>query len=220
MVKRKITLCSESLRFGRGSRNPYVKYSYDGEAIIELLKKHIETLKNEQVAIEAIGFGGKEQFMQKIPRFVKDELAEYRHRGGEIEVFIIVLRDSDTNDSRKISALRRKLTDGIKKFIGERKLQRVYVMFAVQAIEAWILADEQKLNEYLGVTNKAKHENAPEKIENPKQIVQNLFKQCGREYTPQELRDLLPQLQVSELSRCKHFQAFYDCVIKIAGGAK
>ncbi|GEM_PF-5197856 len=220
MVKRKITLCSESLRFGKGSRNPYENYSYDGEAIIELLKKHIEALKNEQVAIEAIGFGGKEQFMQNLPKFVKDELAEYRHRGGEIEVFIIALRDSDTNDSRKISALSRKLTDKIKKLIGEQKSQRIYVMFAVQAIEAWILADEQKLNEYLGVTNKAKHENAPEKIENPKQIVQNLFVQCGRKYTPQELRDLLPQLRVSELSRCRHFQAFYDCVLQIADVTK
>jgi hypothetical protein len=90
------------------------------------------------------------------------------------------LRDSDTNDGKKIASIRRKLADKIKKLIQEQKSGRVHILFAVQAIEAWVLAEAQKLNEYLGVTNKVKHINEPEKIDNPKQVVQNLFQQCGR----------------------------------------
>lgn len=214
MVKRRITLCSESLRSGKGVTSPYQKYSYDGTGVIELLKNNIAALRSDDVEIEAIGFGGKEIFMEKVAKFIKDELAEYRHRSEE--VFIIVLRDSDSSDSRKISALRRKLNDKIKKLIAEEKFSRVHVMFAVQAIEAWILADEQKLNEYLGVINIAKHENEPEKIAYPKQIVQNLFKQYGQKYTPQHLVTLLPRLRISALLGCKHFKEFYECVEKIA----
>ncbi len=89
-------------------------------------------------------------------------------------------------------------------------------MFAVQTIEAWILADEKELNKYLGVTNKAKRESEPEKIDNPKQIVKNFFNHCGRHYNPpQDLLQLLPRLQVAELLRCKHFKEFYQCVKKI-----
>jgi hypothetical protein len=102
--------------------------------------------------------------------------------------------------------------------ITEQEFNRVHVMVAVQAIEAWVLADEQNLNKYLE-TNKVKHVNNPETIENPKLIMRNLFEQCGKRYTPQELLRLLPQLRVAELLRCKHFKQLYDCVRNIAEGA-
>jgi hypothetical protein len=215
MVKRRITLCSESLRIGKGSISRYEKYSYDGNAVVGLLKNNIDALKNDQVGIDAIGFGGKDELFKKIPQFVKDKIAEFHNRPDPIETFIIVLRDSDTNDSKKISALRRKISDKIRRVIGERDFARVRISFAVQAIEAWILADELKLNEYLGVTNKVKRHNDPETIKDPKQIVTNLFKECGRTYSPRELLRLLPQLRIENLSRCKHFNELYTCVQKI-----
>jgi hypothetical protein len=181
-----------------------------------LLKNSLVTLQSDQVGIEAVGFGGKDEFMKAVSYFVLSKFAEYRHLSNGVELFIIALRDSDTYDGKRISALRRKLVDKIKKLIGEQEFQRVHVMFAVQAIETWLLADEQKLNECLGVTNKVKHENEPEKIDNPKLVVQNLFVQYGRRYTPLQLLDLLPQLRVAELRRCKHFKEFYDCVRTIA----
>ncbi len=116
--------------------------------------------------------------------------------------------------------MRRQLIDKIKKLsIKRNEIQCVHIMFAVQAIDAWLLADEQKLNEHLGVTNKIKHENEPEKIKHPKQILQNLFAQCGKKYTPQQLIDLLPQLRVTELLRCKHFKELYECIEKICNTA-
>lgn len=216
MVKRKIILCSESRGRAQAPIKPPEKYSIDGEAIIGLLKNNIAVLETEFLEIEAIGFNGKAVFMEKVPAFVKNKFAEYRHRSQEIEVFIIALRDSDTSDGKKIAGLRQKLTNNIKKLIDdEQEFKRVHIIFAVQAIEAWLLADEQKLNEYLEVTNKVKHSNEPEKINNPKQVVQNFFQECGRNYAPQELLTLFPRLQISELQRCKHFNEFFNCVQKI-----
>lgn len=215
MVKRKIILCFESRGLIQSPIKPPEKYSIDGEAIIGLLKSNIAALETESLEIEAIGFNGKDAFMERVPTFVKNKFAEFRHRSQEIEVFIIALRDSDTSDGKKIAGLRQKLTNKIKKLIGEQEFQRVHIMFAVQAIEAWILSDEKELNKYLEVTNKAKRESEPEKIDNPKQIVKNFFEHCGRQYNPQELLQLLPRLQVSELSRCKHFKEFYACVQKV-----
>lgn len=215
MVKRKIFLCSESLGLAQLPGQPPQKYSADGEAIIDLLKNNMEALREGVVEIEAIGFGGKSKFMEKVPNFVKNKFAEYRLRHDEVEIFVIALRDADTDDGKKISGIRRKLADKIKKLIQEQEFGRVHIMFAVQAIEAWILADEQKLNEYLRVTNKAKRINEPEKVDNPKLAGKNFFEQFGGEYTPQKLLDLLSRLRISELLRCKHFKEFYTCVQKI-----
>jgi len=167
MVKRKIILCSESRGLMQSPIKPPEKYSIDGEAISGLLKNNIAALETESLEIEAIGFNGKDAFMEKVPTFVKNKFAEFRHRSQEVEVFIIALRDSDTSDGKKIAGLRQKLINKIKKLIGEREFQRVHIMFAVQTIEAWILADEKELNKYLEVTNKAKRESEPEKIDNP-----------------------------------------------------
>jgi hypothetical protein len=221
MVKRKIILCCESLRIAKTSPTLPEKYSYDAEAIIELLKNNFEALQNGKIEIEPVGFGGKDQFMKEVPLVVKNRFAEYRYQSHEVEIFIIAVRDSDTNNSGKIAGWHRQLVNKIKKVIKENECNRVHIMFAVQAIEAWILADEKKLNEYLGVQNKAKHENDPEEIDNPKQIVTKLFAQYHREkkYTPQQLLDLLPQLSISELLRCKHFKKLYDCVQEIVAEA-
>lgn len=215
MVKRKIILCSESLRIVKPIAQQPEQYSYDGKAIIGLLKNEIEALRIGKVDIQPIGFEGKDQFMKELPLVVRNTFEQYRHGNSQIELFIIALRDSDTNDGKKISGFRRKLVDKIKKLISEQEFNRVHIMFAVQAIEAWILADENALNKYLGVTNKVKHINEPEKVENPKQVVQNFFQQFGRKYTPQELLNLLPQLRVSELLRCEHFNKLYTCVKEI-----
>lgn len=217
MVKRKIILCSESQGLAQSQIKPPEKYSIDGEAVMGLLKNNIAALRDELVEMEAVGFNGKDQFMEKAPSFVKNKFAEFRHRSQEFEIFVIALRDADTSDGKKISGIRRKLNEKVKKLIGEQEFQRMHVTFAVQAIEAWLLADEKKLNEYLGFTNKVKRENEPEKIEKPKVVVQNLFEQCGRKYNPQELLRLLPQLRLAELLRCKYFKEFYNCVQTIAG---
>jgi len=167
MVNRKIVICSESLRLPRVATSPDEKFSIDSEAIIGLLKNNIEALQAGSIGIEAAGFGGKDEFMKEVPFFVLSKFAEYRHRNQAIEIFIIAVRDADTSDGKKISGIRRKLADKIRKLIGAQEFNRVHIMFAVQAIEAWILADEQKLNEYLGVTNKVKHINEPEKSSIP-----------------------------------------------------
>jgi len=211
MVKRKIIFCSESRGLTQYPAKPPEKYSIDGEAIMSLFKNNMMALRSESVEMEAIGFVGKENFMEKVPNFVRNKFAEFRSRSQEIEIFLIALRDADTNDGKKISSLRRKLTEKIKKLVDEQEFKRVRIMFAVQAIEAWILADEKKLNEYLKVTN-IKHENEPEKIGNPKLIIQNHFERCGRKYTSQEL---LPLLQAESLLRGKHFRELYTCVQQI-----
>jgi len=216
MVKRKIIICSESLRLPQSSPASVEKFSIDGEAIIGLLKSNLKTLNTKLVEIEAVGFGGKAEFMAELPFFVMSKFAEYRHVSEGLRIFILALRDSDTNNTNKVSGIRRKLADKIKKMIKEHEFNRVHILFAVQAIEAWILADEQKVNEYLGVTNKIKHVNDPETIDDPKQVVNNIFRECGRKYTSRELLRLLPQLRVTELLRCKHFKELCDCVENIA----
>ncbi|MGH7491298.1 MAG: hypothetical protein ACREOO_02760, partial [bacterium] len=60
--------------------------------------------------------------------------------------------------------------------------------------------------EHLGVASKAKHENEPEKIKNPKQAVRNLFEQCHKRYTSQHTLILLPQLRIQALLCCRHFK--------------
>ena len=41
-----------------------------------------------------------------------------------------------------------------------------------------------------------KHENEPETIENPKQILASHFQQCNKEYSSQDRLNLLPQLRI------------------------
>ncbi len=91
MVKRKIILCSESRGLIQLPIKPPEKYSIDGEAIIGLLKNNIAALDTESFAIEAIGFNVKDAFMEKVPNFVKNKFAEFRHRSQQVEVFIIAL---------------------------------------------------------------------------------------------------------------------------------
>lgn len=182
---------------------------------MELLRNNIEAIKNGLVEVEPRGFNGKDEFMKKLAPLVKNTFESFRHRRDEFEVYFITMRDADTSDSNKIRGLRRQIENKILKKIGEQEFSRVHIMFAVQAIEAWILADDQKLNEYLGAMNKAKRENEPEKLENPKLLLKNLFEQCGMIYTPDHLLNLLPSLRVSELLRCKHFKQLYDCIEEI-----
>jgi len=218
MVTRRIILCSESLRLSHGNVKTFEQYSIDARAVIELLKNNIESLRQGGVEIEPRGFNGKKEFMAKVPTLVRDSFEAFRHRSHEVEIFFVALQDADTNDARKISGIRRSLTTKIRRMIKEQEFNRLHIMFAVQAIEAWILSDEQKLNEYLGMA-KAKHFNDPETIENPKQAVRNLFEQAGKKYTPQELLQLLPQLRFEELLRCRHFKQLYDCVREIVDGS-
>jgi hypothetical protein len=221
MVKRKIILCSESLRLERRPARPDEKFSVDGKAIIGLLKNHIEALRAGRVEIEAIGFGGKSEFMKHVPSFVESKFAEYRHQAEAVEIFIIALRDSDTCDDNKISEIRSKLKGKIQKFLAPREFKRVHIKFAVQAIEAWVLADEKKLNEYLKVSNKVKHENDPEMIKNPKAKLANYFMSyLQREYRIDDLLQLFPALQPDVLLRCKHFKEFYKCVENICNAAQ
>lgn len=221
MVKRKIILCSESLRLERKPPRPDEKLSVDGRAIIGLLKNHVEALRTGRVEIEAIGFGGKTKFMKDVPFFVENKFAEYRRHAGAVEIFIIALRDADTSDSKKISEIRNQLKDKIRKLISPNAFKRVHVNFAVQAIEAWVLADEKRLNEYLKVSNKVKHENAPETLKNPKPKLANYFVSClEREYNTDDLLHLLPTLHLDALLRCAHFKEFYACVENICNTAQ
>lgn len=222
MVKRKIILCSESQKVVQSPLKPPEKYSIDGEAIVNLLKNNIAALRAGAVEIEPIGFNGKDEFMKRVPNFVKNKFAEYREKPSKldkIEVFVIALTDADTAVGQKIAGLRQKLSNQIKKLIPQAEFRRVYFMFAVQAIEAWLLADERKLNEYLGEANKIKRENDPEKIDNPKQRIESIFRECGRQYETQDRLSLLPQLRISELQRCKHFNEFYNCITTIVNAS-
>lgn len=221
MVKRKIILCSESLRLERKPPRPDEKFSVDGRAIIGLLKNHVEALQAGRVDIEAIGFGGKSKFMKDVPFFIENKFAEYRRHAGTVEVFIIALRDSDTSEDKKISEIRNQLKHKVQKLISPNELKRVHVNFAVQAIEAWGLADEKGLNEYLKVSNKVKHENAPEAIKNPKAKLANYFVSClKREYSTDDLLHLLPTLHLDALLRCAYFKEFYACVENICNAAQ
>lgn len=220
-MKRKIILCSESLKSSKPAESTLEKYSVDGEAIAGLLSNNVPALQKGEVEIKAVGFNGKTEFMREVPLFVLSKIKEYRQYKQQVQLFIITVRDSDTSESRKIATMRRQLTDKIKRLkIRKDELERVHLMFAVQAIEAWVLADAQRLNDYLGLSNKVKHENDPEMIPNPKQLVKNLFAQCGQTYMPDHLLNLLPQLRISELLRCKHFKELYECVEKICNAAQ
>jgi hypothetical protein len=121
MVKRRIILCSESLRVPTGPTKPDQQYSVDAQAIIELLKNNFPALKEDLVETEPRGFKGKDDFMKKVPILVKNTFETFRHRRHEFEIFVIALRDTDTSDGKKISAIRRKLADKIKKLIRVRK---------------------------------------------------------------------------------------------------
>ncbi len=219
-MKHKIILCSESLKPSKPKESTLEKYSVDGEAIAGLLGNNILALKERRVEIQAVGFNGRTEFMREVPRFVLNKIKEYRYYAQPVQLFIVAVRDSDSNETKKINATRRQLLDKLKKLrLKKDEFERIHLLFAVQAVEAWLLADEQKLNEYLGVTNKAKHENDPEAIANPKQLVQNLFAQCGQTYIPNHLLNLLPELRISELLRCRHFKALYDCIENICSAA-
>jgi len=122
MVKRKIVLFSESLRITPTPRTSNHKFSIDGEAVAALLKKNIKALEGGQVEIEAVGFAGKNEFMEKVANAVKNKFAEFQHR-RDVQVFIITLRDSDTSEGKKIAGLRRQIAEKIRKKIGKEKLK-------------------------------------------------------------------------------------------------
>lgn len=214
MVKKKIIICSESLREETADSKFEEKYSYDSEAVIRLLKNNIDELGKEIVDTEPIGFGGKEKLFEDFPGFVESKFAEFRYR-KDVEIYIVVIIDADTRDGRKISGKRKQLENKVKKLLSEAEFDRIKIIFAVQAIEAWILAEEKGLNAYLNTPGKVKHENNPEAIEKPKEKLKGHFQKCDRKYTPQDLRELLPKVQISELLRCKHFKEFYEHILEI-----
>lgn len=218
MVKKRIILCSESLRDlpARIRSNTGEKFSYDSQAIIDLLKNNIPEIEEENVKIEPIGFGGKENFRKQVPRFTRDKFAEYRHRTDE-KIYIVALMDSDTNDGNKIGGKKRQISNRVKELISQEEFTRFKMAFSVQAIEAWVLADEKSLNSILGTRGKVKHVNSPEEIEMPKEVLKGHFQKASKRYTPQVLREILPTLQVAELLRCKHFREFYEHVCHIVG---
>lgn len=215
MVKRKIILCSESLRLDQQPSRPPEQYSLDAEAIIGLLKNNFEILESGEIEIEAIGFGGKAAFMKEIPKVIRNTFATYRHRVDDTQIFIVAIRDADTSDAEKISNLQERLISKIRKASNPGEFRRVKVVFAVQAIEAWLLADEQTLNNYLGEKNKAKRVNDPETIHKPKEIIHKLFQQSSKKYNAQALLDLLPRVNILTLLRCRHFKQLYDRIKSI-----
>jgi len=78
MVTKRIILCSESLRDlpARARTNTGEKFSYDSQAIIDLLKNLLPEIDEEYVKIEPIGFGGKDNFRKQVPRFTRDKFKE------------------------------------------------------------------------------------------------------------------------------------------------
>ena len=101
MVRRKIVLCTESLRITRAVSQQPEQYSYDGRAVIRLLKNSIDSLRSGAVEIVPVGFEGKNQFMKELPLVVRNTFATYRHLHDSVEVFVIALRDSDTCEGKR-----------------------------------------------------------------------------------------------------------------------
>ncbi|MGH7496590.1 MAG: DUF4276 family protein [bacterium] len=213
-MARKIIFCSESLRDNTQPSKPAEQFSIDAEAILRLFKNNFEALRNNAIESGTIGFEGKKQFMQDLPVVVRNTFAGYRHAAQQLELFVIAVSDSDTGDEAAIENIHKSLAEEIERRISTAEFQRVKIVFAVQAIEAWILADERTLNVQLE-QNKAKHENDPEKIDFPKQKLAGLFERCNRKYNTKVLLELLPILNITDLMRCKHFKQLYDCVDEI-----
>jgi hypothetical protein len=167
----------------------YSESQFDKIGLQNLIRKIIPS----EDTIEAHDFKDKYRFMRDLAFRCKVKTQEYPH-GGQISLHIFAIRDSD---GENIDGLKNRIIASFKdKQISEEDIRAIHIHFAVQEIEAWILADKDF------------HSN-PESVTDAK----GELKKHLKNYQASHIVDLLPAIDVSKVkSKCPHFGKFYDDV--------
>ncbi|MFN8673656.1 MAG: DUF4276 family protein [Candidatus Sericytochromatia bacterium] len=116
---------------------------------------------------------------------------------------------------------RNKISDSLKKFNLDINLNiNIFLVCIIQELEAWLISDEIALQQFLSNINshcgRISKVKDPEKINNPKKVLNKIFKEnIGLDYS-----DLLNAIQIIKLidtnkleKRCKSYKDFKNNII-------
>ncbi|MCL4558676.1 MAG: DUF4276 family protein [Deltaproteobacteria bacterium] len=177
---------------------------YDVAALEELIKKCL----SPDVDIIARPTNGVANLM----KFFSAHLEDFRHakRGGPVDK-ALVIRDADGKDPKKLeSEMNSKITNRNYPF-------EVKFAFAVQELEAWLLADEKAISQ---VTQSRSRKTVPrvneaiEKIARPKEKLEDILSRADVRYTDAVAREIAKAADIATLKhRCPKFKEFYQAVL-------
>lgn len=187
-----------------GSYGLIVEGDYDSavyEAIIQRLSPN--------AVISTRECAGKSNLMKKFPGLLKT--FEYELAGRPLDM-AIVIRDADGRGPEEIEAqMCSKIVDRPYPFALGVKF------FAVpQAMEAWLLADVNALNnvsQRRGGKRVTRSLDAPENLHDPKESLRRLLSDHKLPYTGALAREIAQEIDFGTLSRkCPRFSAFTELV--------
>jgi hypothetical protein len=117
---------------------------------------------------------------------------------------VLIVRDTDGGDSARLIAAMKKMIVGTFSF-------PIHPLVAVEALEAWLLADPLALESVLGIK---KSFPSPEKIRDPKTQLRKLLSRRTA-YTPELAKGIAEEADLSVLkTRCPWFATFQRAILR------
>lgn len=188
----------------------YVEGDSDKAIAKALLRCVLRELERAGVSLECRPAGGRNKLLWKIPKYVRLSLAE----PGTLGVFALTDSDAPAHTAEeKLDELRQAATAGT---TAEMR-RRVHTHVAVPQIEAWLLADEAAVAEYLAALGVEVPESwpAPEELSNAEEDLKKLFRRI-----PGRLRGYMPTVDGPQIAsrahrdivakKCPRFRAFIE----------
>ena len=181
-----------------------IEGNYDEVALTELIKKCLSS----DVEIIPRPCGGKDRLMNKFPGFL--ELFRYANQGGHVDK-VLVIRDADNKNVAEIlERMESKIGGRIYPF-------EVKFVIIVQALETWLLADEEAISRVTqsrsGRTVSGVNEDL-ESIVRPKDRLEQMLSEARVPYTDKVAEEIARESDISRIEyRCPKFGEFRQAVI-------
>jgi hypothetical protein len=130
-------------------------------------------------------------------------LDEFERAGG-VDTALVVC-DADGNAPVR-------LEDDMRALIAGRSYAfALGFIVVVQALEAWLLADESAVRAVAGVARRISN---PERIRDPKSEIKRILAKCGKPYTPRVACEIANLAHVSVMKkRCPSFDRFQAFIV-------
>lgn len=181
-----------------------IEGNYDEAALIELIKKCL----SENIEVMALCCGGKDRLMNKFPVYL--DSFRYANKGHNVDKALVV-RDADGKDPNELLA---RMKDNI---AGRKYLFEVKFVIIVQALETWLLADEEAISRVTrprsGRTVSGVNEDL-ETIIRPKDRLEQMLSEARVAYTDKVAKEIARESDVSRIEyRCPKFGEFRQAVI-------
>ncbi len=117
---------------------------------------------------------------------------------------VLIVRDTDGGDPASLIAAMKNMIAGTFSF-------SIHPLVAVEALEAWLLADPLTLESVLGIK---KSFPSPEKIRNPKAQLEKLSSRRTA-YTPEIAKEIAEKMDLNVLkTRCPWFAKFHRAILR------